>query len=93
MSLNNEANSLAANSKYGAVLEKLFSHVKPPKYYQNGTNAYLDSVLAQITSNLQLHDEVISKANKIADNDALLDKEENSAYDSLAHWALMNQDD
>lgn len=93
MSLNNEANRLAAKTKYGAMLETIFPLVEPPKHYQNGTNAYLDSVLSRITYNLQLHDEVISNANKIANNDVISDKEKKSEYDSLAEWALMNQDD
>lgn len=92
MSLNNEGNSLAANSKYGALMERL-QRVKPSQYYQRGTNNYLDSIFAQISYNKPFLDEVIRKANKIAVNDSLSDKEKSSAYDSLAEWALMNQND
>lgn len=92
MSLNDEGNSLVANSKYGALMRR-FQQIKNPKDYQKGTNHYLDSILPQISYNKPFLDEVISKANKIANNWSLTNEERNHAYDSLAEWALIFQND
>lgn len=91
MTLNDEGNSSAANSTYGGLMEFL---LKSSRYYQKGTSMYLDSVLAQIPpSNLRLYDDVIRRANNIAHNDTLSNKKKRDAYNSLAEWVLLNQND
>lgn len=90
MSLNNEENNLVANAKYSALMERL-RRVIPTQYYKSGTNDYLDSIFAKISNNKPFLDEVIKMADKIADNESLSAEEKSRAYDSLAEWALVNQ--
>lgn len=91
MALNDEGNSLAANSRYAALMKTLFSLSEPVKY-RKGTNGFLDFALSQISNDRPLFDEVISKANKIANNSKLTIEEKNEMYESLANWTLTNQD-
>jgi hypothetical protein len=96
LNLNDEGNSLVANTEYGKLMRRLINNTvestRPKKRYLKGTSPYLDKVLSEIVYNLPFFDEVSARAHKIADNDDLSDKDKDLAYHSLAEWALINQD-
>lgn len=93
MELNDEGNSLAANSEYGKLIARRFQQAKPRQIYEKGTNFNLDRALSKISYYPPFLKEVISKATLIANNDSYSDEEKSLAYDALAEWALMNQMD
>lgn len=93
--LNEEGNSVLANSKYASLWKALInnpiSSIKHQEYVK-GTNSFLNQAIYSVLNNRAFHSEVIDRANKIAQKSELTDKEKEERYNDLASWALINQD-